>query len=354
MIANYEATLKYMSALNIEEGLYHWQQELITGGSDEVTFIGHFGKALSPIQLNGFPMMLDLPQSERLFSHWFYFGRAVSFRPFAHMRSRNRIDVRTAPCMSECSWRGRPMIPISVLLEFARSLGDWVVPEGYPDLQLEEIRDVHIALPPLTITGSAYEFEKEASGQWQGPKWLVTVSMTSGPGSLHAPIAGLTLVYGDGFWPLAWTCQKPPSAMRPPTPAPRPVCAGRARCSDSRDGSRRTTRRLSACYAQAPRRTCGRCRFRRSRRCRRLIWRMSSGLALQASGQPELKSRLVAISRIACFSGAGPCHSIRRSQDAAWLLLDEAARVVLRVEGISGRSDVIHSIEEKGKSFHAA
>jgi NAD(P)-dependent dehydrogenase (short-subunit alcohol dehydrogenase family) len=196
MIANYDATLRYMSALNIDEGLYHWQNELTTGGSGEVTFIGHFGKALSPIQAHGFPMSSQMPQYERLASNRFYLGQPLEFRPWRYLRSRNRIHANSSPCMSEFSWRGRPAMPIGVLLDFAISLGDWVVPEGYPDLQLEEIRDLRVHLPQLAEAASKGEFEKEASGSWDGTRWTLAVRMaTDLAPSLH-PIAEMKLVFG--------------------------------------------------------------------------------------------------------------------------------------------------------------
>ena len=193
MIANYGATLKYMSALDIEEGLCHWQNELISGGSGEVTFMGRFGKALSPIQLNGYPMIADLPETDRLFSHWFYLGEALNFRPFASMRSRNRIPLRQSPCMYDFEWGGRQAIPVSVLLEFACSVGDWIVPDGYPDLALEEIAGVKIHLPGLAAHGDWYEFEKEGNGKWVDKKWVVEVKLAN-----SGFIAEGRLIFGTG------------------------------------------------------------------------------------------------------------------------------------------------------------
>jgi len=161
MIANYGATLRYMSALNVEEGLYHWQRELLSGGSGEVTFIGRFGSALTPAQLHGYPLIPDLPDTGRLFSRWFYLGEPLEFRPFASMRSRNRIPLRYAPCIT--ARNGRAVLPPGVLLEFAASLGDWIAPEGRADLRLTQIRDIRIDLASLD---SCFEFEKHGQGAW--------------------------------------------------------------------------------------------------------------------------------------------------------------------------------------------
>jgi hypothetical protein len=353
MIANYDATLKYMSALNIDEGLYHWRKELITGGSGEVTYIGHFGKALSPIQLNGFPMILDQPQSERLFSHWFYLGKALSFRPFVRMQTRNRIDLRTALCTSEFSWRGRTAVPISVILEFALSLGDWVAPEGYPDLQLEEIRDLHVAMAGLVTAGSAYEFEKEATGRWEGRKWTVTVAMASELGSGRRPFAELTLVYGEGL---------------PGIPVDPPAVTERREVLDNNAAAglrwTGTLLRFARWFAAADGTLVGTLRSCPSSD----LWSMPLcpihalptahlenviRLAVQEEGQAESVEGLT-ISRIAFFAGAGDCNSIRRSSSGdTWLLMARGG-VVLSVQGISSSTAPVDSLEEKGTRPYAA
>ena len=55
MIKNFDVTLSYMSALDVDEGVYRWKRELLGAESGESVFVGRVGKALFPAHVKGFP-----------------------------------------------------------------------------------------------------------------------------------------------------------------------------------------------------------------------------------------------------------------------------------------------------------
>jgi NAD(P)-dependent dehydrogenase (short-subunit alcohol dehydrogenase family) len=332
MIANFEATLKYMSALRVDEGVDHWRNEILAGGSGEVTFIGQFGKALSPVQLNGYPMPHGLPQSGRLFSHWFYMGEAMAFRPFAYMRSRNRIEAAKAPCLHEFAIDGRPALPVSVLLTFGLSLGDWVAPEGYPDLRLEQIQDVRINLRALIAGERDYEFEKEAEGKWVEGKWTVSVRMVRRLPSGQEPLAAMALVYGSG------------NAALPLEPVG--VAVPYAGAAEERSGRFQwggvlfrspAWRRSAAGTLTATVRPCPSGDLWAGPLAPQELLPVSqieSALraALAASGGGHDGARELIISRISLFH-AGECVTITGApREGVWFLADESGHVAFRLE----------------------
>jgi NAD(P)-dependent dehydrogenase (short-subunit alcohol dehydrogenase family) len=198
MIANFEATLKYMSAVDVNEGLYHWQSEILTGGSGEVCFNGPVGSAVTPAHLRGFPVFSEVPQAERLFSPLFFTGEILDFQIFTSVRAASWIEPRVTPAMYDFTLAGRPALPVSLLLEYAVSLAEWLAPEGWPELYLETIRGLEIDLAGLRVNqGEGFTLLKDAVGSWQEGKWVVelnlAVSRKDNPA--RQPLARLEVVF---------------------------------------------------------------------------------------------------------------------------------------------------------------
>jgi hypothetical protein len=196
LISNYEAALKYMSALHVEEGLYRWQRELLAGTSQEVMFIGQTGPALAPAQLAGYLKTSHIPGIERLNSQAFYLGEVREFELFRRVSSTNRLDLRLAPGLQDFQLGRRPALPVSLALEYALSVGDWVVPEGWPKLYLHQIKEIEMNLAALqSREGEFYfEFGKVGRGYWEGDSWIVEVKMYR-PDLDDLEMARLKLVY---------------------------------------------------------------------------------------------------------------------------------------------------------------
>lgn len=199
LITNYRAALKYASAINVEEGIYHWHKNLLSGTIGECIYMGKVGKALVPMQVNGFLpcSIIEAPGIERIHSQVFFLGEVVHFRLFHSIHSISHIDRRTAAFLDDVRLDGEPMIPVSVLLEYGISLAEWVVPEGWLDLQLTSLNQVRFNLQALCFgkEGEQFVLEKKATGQWNGDQWIVNVTLDK-PGP-DAPIrlGSFQLVY---------------------------------------------------------------------------------------------------------------------------------------------------------------
>ena len=180
MITNYEATLRYMSAVDVSEGLYHWQREILAGRPGEVTFIGDVGSAMLPSVLRGYEQDRGLPGIDGLASSRFYLGRPLSFRPYESISTANVLRARTMPCCYDFRIDGEPALPVSLCLEFMLSTGEWVLPDGGGQFRLTEVRDVAVELPELRAGQGrpVVNLIKDAQGRWADGAWQVTTVVT--------------------------------------------------------------------------------------------------------------------------------------------------------------------------------
>ncbi|PWK13935.1 KR domain-containing protein [Tumebacillus permanentifrigoris] len=184
LITNYQAALKYASAIHVQEGIYHWQRNLLAGDAGECIYMGKVGKALVPMQINGFlPVsIVEAPDIERIHSQVFYMGEVQDFRLFKSVASVSRMDRRLTTCIEDVRWNGKAMMPVSLLLEYVLSLAEWVVPEGWQELPLRSIDGLEVNLPALAYAADepAWELGKKAVGHWDGDAWVVTVTLSRG------------------------------------------------------------------------------------------------------------------------------------------------------------------------------
>ncbi|MFI5782511.1 KR domain-containing protein [Nocardia sp. NPDC051570] len=192
IISNYEAALTYTSAMRVDEGLRHWESEILAGTAGEFTFVGEMGKALLPSLLRGYPPTAELAGIGNLANRLLFLGDPIRFAAGAVLETE--VDF-TADLLSACAdFRvdGAPAIPLSVLLEFLRSLGDWVRPDG-GERPLSEIRDVWIDLAAIRVDGA--RLRATAEGRWTADRiWVVHVWVRHGT----VPVARATLRYGAG------------------------------------------------------------------------------------------------------------------------------------------------------------
>ncbi|MFJ4654201.1 SDR family NAD(P)-dependent oxidoreductase [Nocardia sp. NPDC088792] len=199
IITNYEATLAYMSAMRVEEGLGHWESEILAGGAGEFTFAGEFGKALLPSLLRGYPPATGLAGIERLADRLLFLGIPIRYASGSTLETEIDFTADLAPACGDFRVDGSPAIPLSVLLEFVRSLGDWVQPEG-DEQALSAIREVWIDLAAVHVHGLGARLRATAEGRWAEGRWAedriweVGVRVRRGA----VPVAAATLRYGKG------------------------------------------------------------------------------------------------------------------------------------------------------------
>ncbi|BEK94383.1 KR domain-containing protein [Nocardia seriolae] len=208
IITNYEANLAYMSAMGVEEGLRHWEREIVAGTVGEVTLVGEFGKALLPSLLRGYPPTTGLTGVAHLVNRLLLLGEPIRFRVGALLETELRLTTDRFPACTDFRVDGRPAIPLSLLLEFLRSLGDWVQPDDGPR-PASALRDIHVDLSALALPETGVRLRATAEGRWGAHRdWVVRVRVTRE----GTPVALATLVY-------AATAGDRPGVETPSTPA---------------------------------------------------------------------------------------------------------------------------------------
>lgn len=192
IITNYEAALAYMSAMTVEEGLRHWEREIRAGSAGEFTFVGEFGKALLPSLLRGYPAAAGVIGIDRLANRLLFVGNPLRFAAGSVLETEVDFTAELAPACGDFRIDGSPAIPLSVLLEFLRSLGDWVQPGGASP-PLSALWDVRVDLSALQVHALGARLRATAEGRWSTDKvWEVGVRVRRGA----VPLARATLRYG--------------------------------------------------------------------------------------------------------------------------------------------------------------
>jgi NAD(P)-dependent dehydrogenase (short-subunit alcohol dehydrogenase family) len=194
MIKNFDVTLNYTSALHVEEGVYRWKRELLGAAPGETVFVGTVGKALFPVHVKAFPPSPDLPNIGELYSYLHYLGEARRFQAFHSIESQSTVRADEAPCLHDFHVAGSPALPVSVLLEYALGVGDWVQPEPPAQLHWRELRNLDVDLGTLATHDGELTFVKRGTGRWNDGSWEVDVVVdVEGPD--RTELARLQLVY---------------------------------------------------------------------------------------------------------------------------------------------------------------
>jgi NAD(P)-dependent dehydrogenase (short-subunit alcohol dehydrogenase family) len=197
MITNFDVAVQYAPALAVDEGVYHWQRELLAATPGEAVFMGPVGNARSPAYLRGFPVIPDLANINQLYSKRHYLGTLQDHRPFHSMHTRIDLRPESAPCLQDVLMHGKPVLPVSLLLEYAVAATEWVLPQGAEDLQLHEIRDVSVDFAALKLAGTA-SMERIAVGSRVDSGWVVEVELVEHSGGFPRRLACARLMLAKG------------------------------------------------------------------------------------------------------------------------------------------------------------
>ncbi|RQU03739.1 cytochrome P450 [Burkholderia cepacia] len=186
MITNLAVTRRYVTPMRIADGVRHWLAELAqpatpaASGGGEPMYMGAVGRALTPIQLRGFDAVDGLPNLGELATRRHHAGEPRRFRPFAFFSTRYR--AANAPYTRAFRFGGRAAAPVSLLLEHARVVADWVAPPDGERAYLHEAVDVTIALDALADALDAHgdlALDTDVTGRTAGDGWHVTVRCAS-------------------------------------------------------------------------------------------------------------------------------------------------------------------------------
>ncbi|MEU3659981.1 KR domain-containing protein [Streptomyces sp. NPDC032940] len=223
LISNFEASLRYMAALDLSEGLDHWQAELRAGSRGEITFVGPLGRALDPVQATGYPVPPSLPGYAETYPKVFHLGEPEVFGPHERLCSVVTFDPATSPAIGDFTVHGTPAVPLGMLLESAVRGAEWVTPADLPGHVLHAVEELSVPWSVLRCPGGGpLRLRRDVRGrQGTDGRWRVDVTFrrveTAGPATEAAETAGLRLVFGE---PGA-------DAARPAAPGPRRPAVGR-------------------------------------------------------------------------------------------------------------------------------
>ncbi|WP_424217689.1 KR domain-containing protein (plasmid) [Streptomyces sp. BI20] len=225
LIANFEASLRYMAAMDVAEGLDHWMAELGAGTSGEVSFVGPLGPALSPSQAVGHPLTEALPGHASVLPKIFHLGVPERYRPQRRLVSRISFDPGTSPAVGDFTVGGAPAVPVGVLLESAVRGAEWVLPttDAVPR-SLLAIEGLSVPWSLLAAgPGGSVRLRRDVRFEEDGDRWTVLVAFepVDGPaaGPAGEPVrARMRLRYGRR--------PEPDGPPAPPPGAPGPAREG--------------------------------------------------------------------------------------------------------------------------------
>ncbi|KVE28249.1 cytochrome [Burkholderia singularis] len=222
MITNFAITQRYVTPMNVDEGVRHWLRELASPGSGEVTFVGAIGRAPTPVQIKGFNPIHELPNIGELVTRGHHAGEPLRFRPFKRFETRYTVDPAVTPFAQAFRFNGRVVLPASLVLEHACAVGDWVMPPTGEPRQLAEMTNVTLhldALPEVPGGVEPVEIDSKAVGYMIGDVWCVDVRCSDA--RTRAELLAMTLVYQPQPEPVGAAYARAPRLQ----PAHQPLAA---------------------------------------------------------------------------------------------------------------------------------
>ncbi|MEU5696182.1 KR domain-containing protein [Actinosynnema sp. NPDC020468] len=192
MVANFEATLRYMAPLGVEDGVRRWVAELLAGTSGEVTFVLPLGPALTPVQAAGYPASTDVPGFADVLPRVGHLGTLVASRPHEWQTADVLFDRTCAPVLAEFAVDGVEAVPVSVLLENAARAAEWVTPEDLPRLVLDRVDDLVVHPAGLALRDGRTTLRRTLTGRHEGDEWVVLAEYATASGD---PVASARLAH---------------------------------------------------------------------------------------------------------------------------------------------------------------
>ncbi|MEV6122088.1 KR domain-containing protein [Streptomyces sp. NPDC052077] len=220
MVANFEATLRYMAALDVEEGVRLWLTELAAGTRGEVTYVGPFGRALGPLQALGYPGSEELPGYRALVPALFHLGDVSDHAPHRGLTARITLTRERVPVLTDFEVDGAPALPVSLLLENALWAAAWLPPEDLAPLVPDRFEDIRVRPAALRLDAGAAPLERTARAAYVDGAWHVEVVYRTGA-ALPREAARLRVVHRAADGPRAVPGAGPGGAVPEGAPARR-------------------------------------------------------------------------------------------------------------------------------------
>ncbi|MFN6998230.1 MAG: SDR family NAD(P)-dependent oxidoreductase, partial [Aquincola tertiaricarbonis] len=179
MITNFAVTQRYVTPMALVDGVAHWLRELGDDRSGEVMFMGAVGRALTPVQIQGFSPILDLPNIDELVGRHHHCGQPQRFLPHARFVTDCRLDADLAPWTRGFRLQGEPALPVSMLVDYLLQVADWVPPETLRPMAPQALLQVSVQLHALACPQGLPALRTEARGGWVGDAWQVQLRCTA-------------------------------------------------------------------------------------------------------------------------------------------------------------------------------
>ncbi|MFD0383274.1 KR domain-containing protein [Streptomyces stramineus] len=177
LIANFEASLRYMAAMGVADGLAHWHAELLAGTRGEISFVGPLGQALDPVQAVSYPVAECLPGFSDTYPKIFHLGAPAYFRAHERLVSMVEFDPDTTPAVGDFTVHGEPAVPVGLLLENAVRGAEWIVPEHLPRQVLLAVEDLSVPWALLRAGADGrIRLRREVRGADVDGRWCVEVT----------------------------------------------------------------------------------------------------------------------------------------------------------------------------------
>ncbi|WP_198036810.1 SDR family NAD(P)-dependent oxidoreductase [Nocardia sp. BMG51109] len=199
IISNYEAALRYASAVSVEEGLFHWLAEIREGGRGERTFIGEFGSALQPLLLRGYPLSTGIAAVEAIAGQVLFLGEPLRWRPGETFEAAFDVWPSVLACCNDFRIDGWPALPVSMALTYSRSIAEWTLPEGR-HRTLATIENVLVDLSALRVDEGrgVLRLRADSRGSWDGHgQWQVRVRVTRADGTSDRRVVESVLTFRE-------------------------------------------------------------------------------------------------------------------------------------------------------------
>jgi hypothetical protein len=201
MVTNFAATLRYMAAMDTEEGVRHWLAELLAGSRGEVTFVGPLGDALTPLQARGYPATPAIPGFTELLPRLAHLGEMRTSEPGRAQTAALSLDSGVAPALGDVTVDGVAAMPVSLLLENAIRAGEWLAPANTPGLVPDAatpswptaITDVWVRPALLRLSGTSIRLSRTMTATDRDGARTVDVRYAAPQGD----VARLRLHYGE-------------------------------------------------------------------------------------------------------------------------------------------------------------
>jgi NAD(P)-dependent dehydrogenase (short-subunit alcohol dehydrogenase family) len=176
LITNLEAAARYMTPIDVAQGVAAWRRELLTSDSGEIALLGEVGE-LGPGQLHGVVVPSNWDGRSRLLSERFFLGDVVRYAPMSILETAHSLDPAWASCLYDTTVGDYPATPLSLIAEYLVRGASWLFSPGFAQHHDQEIHDLRIQPEALRPGDKPLSLIRRARATNSGRRWRVDVRL---------------------------------------------------------------------------------------------------------------------------------------------------------------------------------